>query len=337
MIVLYPVLIFVFFQWTLSDSWLVVFLSVIMFLCTAVAILYPTTRTLLLARRLSPEELYTTPSYSRTFGALYIPFRQERYQYFITLLAAVVLKSLFISFAKASGLGQVIALFIIEIAVLVILCVQKPYRSRGGDILAVYLAVTRVIAAGLMIPFVQSLQIKAIPRVAVGFVLLALYSIASVVMIVIVVLNFGNGLLWRRHSSSPLTSSGGSDIVIEKGSRMPSFDFLTVPIAAALRPKNPTPSTSFSNDQSIHSRHFPRMSAALSPNYTIPTFLTSDNEDGVSNSGEESPYSSTCRHSQNSSIFAASSPHVDQFPLPPDYEPGLTRQSHDTSEEEKTF
>lgn len=332
MVVLYPVLIFTFFQWTLSDSWLAVFLSVIMLLCTAVAILYPTAQTLLIARRSSPQALYTTPSYIRTIGAFYIPYRQQRYHFFATMLAAAVLKSLFISFAKASGLAQVIALLIIEVALLVLVCAQKPYRSRGGDALAVYLAVTRVIAATLMIPFVQSLQIKAIPRVAVGFILLVLYSIAAVVMCVNVVLSFGNGLLWRRHTSKPLSSSDGSATDIEKA-RMPSLGLLTPAIPSGLRPTNPTPTTSFSQELSAHSRHSPKMSAAVSPNYTIPSFYTSENEDDDMGIGGEG----TLPQSRRSSFFTTSSPpltsHGDQLFFEPHYEPELPPpQHHDTSQ-----
>ena len=306
-----------------------------MLLCTAAAVLYPTIRTLLIARRTSPQALYTTPSFVRTFGTFYIHFRQQRYYFFVVLLAAAVLKSLFISFAKGSGLAQVIALLIIEIAVLVALCIQKPYRSRGGDALAVYLAITRVVAAMLMVPFVESLGVQPIPRVAIGFVLIVLFSIAVIVMCVNVTFNFGNGLLWRRHANTQLSSSGGTSMDIEKAgmgvfSSAPSIP----PMASALRPTNPTPSTSFSHVASTHSRHTPKMSAAVSPDYTIPSFCTSEEEDeGEGGDGEDIRRHST--QSQGSSFFTASSPpltsQVDQFSSPLNHTPEIRSEDHDTS------
>lgn len=328
LVILYPVLIFTFFQWTLRDSWLAVLLSVILFLCTAAAVFYPTVQTLLIARRDSSQTLYTTPAHLRMLGALYITFRQPCFHTFLPLLAAAVVKSIFIAFAKASGITQVIVLLLIELAVFVLLCVQKPHRTRGGDALGIYLAVTRVATAALMIAFVESLQVKAIPRVAVGFVIMVVFSAAIIVMCINVVLNFGNGLVWRRDgnsSGSPLRSSGGSSTDVEKGT--PASD---VPTPSGLRPTNPTPSTSFSQDVSAHSRHTPHMSAAVSPNFTIPSFYTSEDDGGV----EETPRRSERSHSRRSSWFTATSPpstsreeqFSSQFPSPPEHRPQLQPQ-----------
>ncbi|KAF8584826.1 TRP-domain-containing protein [Ramaria rubella] len=332
MVILNPVLIFAFFQWTLHDSWLSIFISVITLLCMAAAILYPAVQTLLISRRACPQVLYTTPSFARTFGALYNSFRMQRYHFFITLLVAAVVKSLFISFGKGSGLTQVIALLIIEIAVLVLLCIQKPHLSRGGDVLSIYLAITRVVAAILMFPFVESLQVKAIPRVAVGFVLIAVFSIAVVVMCVNVVLNFAAGLVWRRDASKPLGSSGGSSTDIEKGASIPA-------ISTTLRPGNPTPTTSFSQEPSTHSRHTPQMSAAVSPNFTIPSFYTSEDE-GEDGGMDESRSPRSPRHShrrsQRSSFFTASSPPLtsrdEPFPSPPAHKESLQGQQQQATD-----
>ena len=299
-----------------------------MLLCTVAAILYPTVRTLLIARRTSPQALYTTPAFVRTFGAFYIPLRQQRYHFFVTLLAAAFLKSLFIGFAKISGLVQVIGLLIIEVAVLVMLCIQRPYRARGGDVLGVYLAVTRVAAVALMFPFVESLRVKPIPRVAVGFVLAVLFSIAVLVMCVNVVLTFGNGLLWRRHAGRPLSSSAGSTVDVEKDGVVAA----TTPKRPDVRPTNPTPNTSFSNEASVHSRHTPMMSEAVSPNYTIPSFYASEEEEeeeGATTAGGDS----TRPQSQRSSFFTASSPpltaQADRFPRPPEHMPEPQARDHD--------
>ncbi|KAF8510575.1 hypothetical protein BU17DRAFT_70012 [Hysterangium stoloniferum] len=314
LVILYPVLVLTFFQWTLHDSWLATFLSVITLLCTSAAILYPAVRTILIVRRSSYGMLYTTPSYIRTLGALYFPFRESRYFFFAVPLMAALLKSAFISFAKVHGLVQATAILVIELAVLISTCLMTPHRMRSGNVLSIYLAVTRTASAGLMIPFVESLLIKPIPRVAVGFVLMVIFSIAIVVMFVNVIYNFGMGLLWKRHGNNPLRSSDSSSSDVEKGedTKEAASRF---PIDSTIRPGNPTPSTSFSRDVASHSRHTPHMDAAISPNFTIPTFYSADEES--ERDGQSSPpYSTRTRHSSYFTVSPPSTGRDTQFPSP---------------------
>jgi hypothetical protein len=216
---------------------------------------------------------------------------------------AALLKSIFISFAKTRGLVQAIAVFIIEFAVLISICFMVPHRVRGGNVLSIYLAVTRTASAAMMIPFVESLLIKPIPRVAVGFVLIVIFSIAIIVMFFNVIYNFGIGLLWKRQGNSRLLSSDGSSSDTEKGENMKEAVWGSS-IHSTICPGNPTPSTSFSRDIASHSRHTPQVEAAISPNFTIPTFYTAEDEDD-SDGQRSRPYSAQTRHS---SIFTVSPP-----------------------------
>ncbi|GJJ06123.1 hypothetical protein Clacol_000312 [Clathrus columnatus] len=322
LIILYPVLVLTFFEWTLHDSWLVILLSVILLMALGGAILYPTIQTILISRRSSSELLYTLPSLVRTYGAFYIAYKPPRYYVFIILLAAAVLKSIFIGFAQSSGLTQVTAIFIIEFAVLILICLPRPpFRSRRGDILGIYLAVTRVVGVTLMFPFVEKFGIKPIPRVAVGFVLIVLFSIAVIVLTFNVVFNFGKGLLWMRHGDEHLRSSTGSTSSSSDIEKQSNSNSQNQEDGAAegmkQRPSNPTPTTTFSQEHDRnpppHSRHTPNMDAAVSPGFTIPSVYSS--EDGDLDSiafrsalPSPSPYPTTPRSSAQSAYTSSSTP-----------------------------
>jgi hypothetical protein len=105
------------------------FLAAITIICTGVAMLYPTVKTLIIARQRSPQALYTVPGFIRTCGALYVPFRFERYYFFVVPLVAAFIKSAFIGFGQRNGTAQAVGLVIVETFVFILTCAMKPHRS----------------------------------------------------------------------------------------------------------------------------------------------------------------------------------------------------------------
>jgi hypothetical protein len=107
---------------------------------------------------------------------------------------------------------------------------------------------------------------------------MVIFSVAVIILTINVILHFGKGLLWRRHIDNPLGSSSiASDV--EKAEREKSRGELS-PVDSSMRPNNPTPTTSHSNEVTS-SRHNPHISQAISPNYTIPSFSESEDDYGV--------------------------------------------------------
>jgi len=211
LIVAFPVVTFSFFQWTLKDSWLSIILSVILFLPVTGFIVYSA----FLAFRWS--DLDSWPYHA----PLWTQYRSERRWYFIPLLVALLVKSAFIAFGQAHGEAQVILLVILEGLVFISIVVLKPYDTRKADILAGYLAVVRLVCAGLMIAFLPSLGVKAIVRVVIGIVTAVIFSVTVVVMFFNTVWNILQPLLSRKdRAPSPSDSSDSS--ALEKGDATPS-------------------------------------------------------------------------------------------------------------------
>ena len=143
-------------------------------------------------------------------------YRSERSWYFIPLLVALLAKSAFIAFGQAHGTMQVIVLVILEGLVFVSIIVLKPYETRKADILAGFLAVVRLVCAGLMIAFLPSLGVKAIPRVVIGIVAAVILSVAVVVMFFNTVWNILQPVFSRtKRPPSPSDASDAS--ALEKG------------------------------------------------------------------------------------------------------------------------
>ena len=157
-----PLLIFIFYQWTLKDSWLSIFLSVLTLLALLAAIGWPTFTTLRLAkRRGGASELYAPDEKHLLVNApLYAQYRVQRYYFFLVTLVAMVLRAIFIAFAKNSAAAQIALIVTLEGLVVISYIVLKPYPTRGGDVYGTYLAIVRLVCSGLMIAFLPSLNVS---------------------------------------------------------------------------------------------------------------------------------------------------------------------------------
>ncbi|KAG1839012.1 hypothetical protein DFJ58DRAFT_813072 [Suillus subalutaceus] len=242
LIVFTPVAIFAFYQWTLKDSWLSIFLSVILFLAVVSYILHSIVLVHRLALRSTPSELYTQPDLLASHGPLYAIYRSERFYATTPLILAIFVKALFIAFSHVNGVVQVAAILVVECMVLASLLTLRPHKSRGADVLATYLAITRVLCTGLMIAFLESLNLGAIPRVVIGIVIAVIISVAVIVMFINTLVNMGiMRLVPARYRRRPGATPSGLDV--EKGAENDEKDW---------RPRNPTPERNIPLDPDVN-------------------------------------------------------------------------------------
>ncbi|KAJ7901723.1 TRP-domain-containing protein [Mycena olivaceomarginata] len=218
-----PIMIFVFNQWSLKDSWLSILLSVLTLLAISAVVLYPVYLTLRLARRESPDALESNLEHLDIHGPLYAQYRTPRYYFFLPLLIAAFVKAIVIAAGQGRGMAQVVVFLIVEVAIVGAHIVLKPYDSRGGDVFSTYLAIVRLVCTGCMIAFVESVGVAAIPRVAIGAVIAVIFSIAVIVLAINIFLHAGVNRLWRRNKSERGPSRQGSaDVsILEKGEITP--------------------------------------------------------------------------------------------------------------------
>jgi len=232
LLLLSPVSILSFYQWTLRDSWLSILLSVITFLSTLSLVLYPALVTLRLAYRMGSPDILSDPPYIASNAPLYGQYRPERFYFFLPLLFASVLRAAIIAFVNKSGEAQVILLIILEGSILIAYLVLHPCKRKKDDVFSSFLAAIRLACTGLMVAFVEHLDINPIPRVVIGVIIAVILSIALLVTYLNLLIDCGIHRLWNR--STPIIShSSGNDLMAESGHGS-SSDYIG-------RPINPTP------------------------------------------------------------------------------------------------
>lgn len=183
LILVLPVSVFAMFQWTLRDSWLATLLSVLCILTTWAGVAWGWVR---LAFDSEEVGRWAALKSSAPTMALYTvpPF----------------ILALFVAFASHSGTAQVSGLVAIEtLSFIFAIIVRRRVRRLERDALlnsqtldttppaippptkmSITLRTLRVLAAGLMIPFVEHLNVRAIPRTVIGIVAAAVWSIGVV-------------------------------------------------------------------------------------------------------------------------------------------------------------
>ncbi|KAF8891632.1 hypothetical protein BD779DRAFT_1437472, partial [Infundibulicybe gibba] len=251
-----PLIIFIFYQWTLKDSWLSILLSVIMFIALTALLVYPAFLVIRFTIRSSASTLYSDPTHIATTGPIFAQYRAPRFYFFLPLLIAVFLKAIIIAFVEGHGRAQIILVLLVEIAVLALHLVLKPYKTRGGDILSSYLAITRVVGTGLLIAFVENLAVAAIPRVVIGIVIAVIFSVAILVLVANLVLHSGiQHLLPIRRSKHELSSPTSELSILEQGDHKSNNSS-----EHTGRPRNPTPEHNVPLDPHVN-QPYPSMTA----------------------------------------------------------------------------
>ncbi|THH28651.1 hypothetical protein EUX98_g5535 [Antrodiella citrinella] len=309
---LFPILIFVFWQWTLKDSWVSILLSVVTLLIISSLVL---SAFYFLFRR---TQGFREDISSRSLEPITAPYRSPRSYTSYIFTTAVLAKAMIIAFGHTHGLLQAILILITETFLLVALVVLRPHRTRGADALTIFLAVIRMVCAGLLIAFAESLALAAIPRVVVGIISAVIWSVTVIVMFFNMLVNMG---VWRllaylvcygrrqrgRRLSSKTSSDNLSSGDDEKQIREKNIGVTVTPASSWLfkRPSNPSPT------------HTPASSSAHSPitaSSAMPSVYTNSTE--TSTVGELLPRRWSFQHSRPpSGSTSAASPSAGTFSM----------------------
>lgn len=185
---LLPTMILAFFQWSIKDSWLAVLISVITFLVVLGSICYTLFRIFRASRNSQTLELQSSPALVDAlplFGA----YRAQRWSFSDLTVLSFFVKAIVIVAGRKHGYFQVVFLSVIEFLHFVAILTARPYKSRGGDAFATFLAFIRLLTTALVVAFVPRLEVKAIPRAALGMGSAVVSSVTVVIIFFSLVIN----------------------------------------------------------------------------------------------------------------------------------------------------
>ena len=206
MIAFFPIWIFAFWQFYIGDSKLAIFFAVFGILVTFVPLVSVFALSIGKARRYSNtavniSPLYTSYRWFHSVGVLYRPYRQRfHFFWFTPLIIAMIIRAALLAFGPASAWAQVIGNVTVEFLVLLALLACRPHKDREGDWLVSFLSFCRLCAFGLLIAFIPALGVAAITRTIIGFVIIVLFGVPTILLFL--------GLLWNAGKQFTLGSRG---------------------------------------------------------------------------------------------------------------------------------
>lgn len=101
---------------------------------------------------------------------------------------------------QGSGKLQVIAMIILETLTLLLLIIFRPYAMKKHTFVAALVSLLHLIVYCILVTFIYSEGIKPIPRTVLGFVALAVQSIAFIVIFIFGLWTLLWFLIWYAHS-----------------------------------------------------------------------------------------------------------------------------------------
>ncbi|KAI0266871.1 hypothetical protein BC834DRAFT_1041127 [Gloeopeniophorella convolvens] len=281
LICFFPLVTFAIYQWTMKDSWLAILISVITFLAIMGAVGGSVSRILLFGRRSSP---WLLPEDLPAHEPLYGQYRVPRYYFFALPLVASLVRAIVISAGKGSGKAQVVVIIILELFLLLSHIVLKPGKTRRADILTTFLAVIRFVCAGLLIAFLEPIDLTPIPRVVIGIIMAVLFSITVVVMFLNTLWNLGLQRLWVRRPFSALRSrSTESQASLGKTTEKDTEKGVATVLT---RPVNPTPTDGPLVDPEMNA---PGALSAITPTTTYAEPSSANSTDTTTSYGAQVP------------------------------------------------
>ncbi|KAH8080273.1 TRP-domain-containing protein [Cristinia sonorae] len=308
----FPILIFVFWQWTLKDSWVAILFSVFALLAIS-ALILPSFYFLFRQTRGFKEEVS-----SRQLEPITAPYRTSRSYTGILFVVAILVKAAITAFGHTHGFLQAILILVTETLLLGSIIVLRPHHTRGADVLSVFLGIVRMICAGLLVAFATSLRLAPIPRVVIGCILTVIFSITVVVMFINILVNMGlfrlmkYALCFGRHREGRRLGSKSSSLDSlesgKKGLDEKNVDTSMTPASSYLfkRPANPSPT---------HTPTSTSLPSPLTAGSAVPSMFTHSTED--STLGEMLPRRWSFQHSRppSGSTSSAASPNGGAFSL----------------------
>jgi len=127
-------------------------------------------------------------------------FKRSGYGYLLLLSGAAFISAAFVAFAQGHALVQVIPLIVVEVAVFLAFCIWRPFANRGANALMIIISIFKILAYGLLVAFYARLTYNGIIKAVLGFVLIAVQGIMTLVLFCVTVYNLFAGILWSRRA-----------------------------------------------------------------------------------------------------------------------------------------
>jgi hypothetical protein len=131
--------------------------------------------------------LYSDPLALNKWGFLYVQFRASAYYFIVPMLLYLLLKSMFIALAQASGTVQAVAFLILESAALITASVMRPWMDKSTNTFNIAICSINFANAIFLFIFTDVLGLPPLVIGVVGVVLWIANAAFSLILLIMLI------------------------------------------------------------------------------------------------------------------------------------------------------
>lgn len=182
------------YQFTNGDSWAAKVLAGVTFAIFTATLGVFTFRIWQLARRSKRAEgdtsvLFEDKETWRKYSLFYDNYKRGYWWLFMPAIVYMFAKGCVIAAGNGHGLVQTAGQLIIESLMLALLLWNRPYATKAGNWINVFIQVVRVLSVVCILVFVEELGISQSTKTITGVVLIAVQSVLTVALAILIAVN----------------------------------------------------------------------------------------------------------------------------------------------------
>ncbi|KAJ5898926.1 hypothetical protein N7495_003670 [Penicillium taxi] len=181
-------------EFTKRDSAAEVVLAVVMFLSMIFAMGWAAQKVIRLAKRSVAMHknpayiLYSDPSALNKWGFLYVQYRATAYYFVVPYMIYVLIKGMFIGLSQSSPVVQTVALVVLEVAMLIGVCVLRPWMDKKTNVFNISIAVVNFLNSIFLLVFSDVFNPPGMMIGVMGVVFFVYNAIFALVLLILVLI-----------------------------------------------------------------------------------------------------------------------------------------------------
>lgn len=207
-------------EFTQRDSAAEVVLAVVMFLSLLIALGWAAQKVIRLAKRSVTMHknpayiLYSDPSALNKWGFLYVQYRATAYYFVVPYLIYVLIKGMFIGLSQPAPVVQTVALVVLETAMLVGVCIIRPWMDKKTNVFNISIAVINFLNVVFLLVFSNVFNPPGMMIAFMGVIIVVINAVFALVLIILVLIASGYAIFSRNPDTryQPMRDDRGSFI-----------------------------------------------------------------------------------------------------------------------------
>ncbi|OGE55789.1 hypothetical protein PENARI_c004G07587 [Penicillium arizonense] len=181
-------------EFTQRDSAAEVVLAAVMLLSMLISLGWAAQKVIRLAKRSVTMHknpayiLYSDPSCLNKWGFLYVQYRATAYYFVVPFLIYTLIKSMFIGLSQPAPVVQTVALVVLELAMLIAVCVLRPWMDKKTNIYNISIAVINFLNSIFLLVFSDVFNPPGLMIGVMGVIFFVYNAVFALVLLILVLI-----------------------------------------------------------------------------------------------------------------------------------------------------